>query len=77
MIQVEDAGIFNALIQVQKGGKVDMFNIPLVCWYLKSVKEEKAAQWVLDNRTLYLQGILEGFKNNPVEIRNIVNKNGI
>ena len=77
MIQVEDVGIFNALIQIQRGGKIDMLNVPLVVWYLKSVKEEKAADWVLNNRTIYLQGILEGFKNNPVEIRNIVNKNGI
>ena len=74
MINIPDSKIFNAILQVQRGGKVDMFNIPLVIWYLNSVKENMAAQWVKDNSDLYRQGILAGFKNDIQEIKNIVNR---
>lgn len=74
MINIPDAKIFNAIMQVQRGGKIDMFNVPLVSWYLKSVKETDAAIWIESHRAEYMQGCIEGFKNNVQEIKNIVNK---
>ena len=75
MIQIPDVKIFNAILQVQKAGKIDMFNIPLTIWYLNAVKEQDAAEWVKNNQGIYMQGIIEGFKNDAVEIKNVVNKN--
>jgi len=75
MINIQDVKIFNAILQIQKSGKVNMLKINEVISYLRSVKENEAANWVQMNFGIYLQGVIEGFKNEPVEIKNIVNKN--
>lgn len=54
--------IFNAIEQVRRGGIIDMQNVELVIFYLNSVKETEAAQWVDNFRAAYKIGILEGFE---------------
>jgi len=77
MINIPDSEIFNAIMQVQRSGKIDMFNLELSIWYFRSVKENKTADWIEANKSIYIQGLLAGFKNEVKEIKNITNKFGI
>jgi len=54
--------IFNAIEQVRRGGKIDMHNVELVIFYLRSCKEEEAATWIEKFPLPYKIGILEGFE---------------
>lgn len=54
--------IFNAIEAVRKGPVIEeMTNITLVIWYLNSVKEPEAAEWIRLNPMAYRAGLLEGF----------------
>ncbi len=61
MIQT-NTRIFNALKQMKEGAPFsDLTNIPLVIYYLNSVKAQEAAAWVKANELNYRRGLLEGF----------------
>ena len=64
MIQLP-TDIFNAIRQVQLSKiftREELRQVETVAWYLDSVKENKAADWVRANYVEYLQGLTEGFE---------------
>lgn len=57
--------VFNVLNQVQNSVLFDskkLRDVDLVCWYLRTIKEDHVANWVELNSASYLAGILSGFE---------------
>ena len=57
--------IFNTIRQVQKSGLFtghDMRNVATVVSYLRTVKEDEAAEWIEKHEIEYLTGLLQGFE---------------
>jgi len=61
MIEVPNK-VFDAIRQMKTGPVIeDLTNIPLVIFYMNSVKEPEAADWIRNNQLDYRRGLLEGF----------------
>jgi hypothetical protein len=55
--------IYNQLRQMIDGRVIkDLTNVPMVVFYLRSVKADEAAEWIVLNTTSYRIGIAEGFE---------------
>ena len=56
--------IFNVIKQINRTGVFqanELRQVEAIVSYLRTVKEDETADWIQDNKVLYLTGLLQGF----------------